>query len=399
MSRLELHGLQIGSTYIGQQVVELVEILAVVAVRSKAADVLAKNSPSLGIPSDIAIIWDGVSIGARIFSRHETLYLCGLTYMAWPEELREQCSTKAMFIAGPSAGQSHTGPEQVKLLLRAFQDHPAQLDMHKLASRLAAIGADGAATKGGENAQHGGTGASEMLWSAVHPTAKADSCPAVEWDLFHRVDLAASKAIEACPAAVEIFDIARVMGALFGTGDGRVMLRATQDLIGQKRLRVPDQGGTRKVVALAHTVDHLLRSMRAFHAAMHARRWRPNAHGAQTKQHLIQVGRRISNLNFVVFVIFVRDAFQCRVAPIALKAQAVNMASWEMDRSCHEAGADIVSDKAKLLRLQTWCIVSSLLHSYVKKLDLRHFWLILSISDLGNAFPKLVQNMYGLLHA
>ena len=187
---------------------------------------------------------------------------------------------------------------------------------------------------------------------------------------------------------MEIFDIARVMGALFGTRDGRVMLRATQDLIGQKRLRVPDQGGTRKVVALAHTVDHLLRNMRAFHAC-----------GAQTKQHLIRVGCRLSNLKFVAFVIFVRDALRRRVAPIALKAQAVNMASWEMDRSCHEAGADIVSDKAKLLRLQTWCIVSSLLHSYVQKQDLRHLWLILSFSDLGNVFPKLVQNMYGLLHA
>jgi hypothetical protein len=402
MSRLESHGLQLGSKYLGHQFVELVEILAVVAVRSKTADVLARNSPSLGVPSDIAIIWDGVSIGARSFSRHETLYLCGLTYMAWPETKREQCSTKALFMAGPSAGQSHTGPEQVKLLLRAFENHPAQLDKHKLASRLAAVGADGAATKGGENAQHSGSGASEMLWSAVHPNAKAGSCPAVEWDLFHRVDLAASKAIEACPAAVEIFDIARVMGALFGTGDGRVMLRATQDLIGQKRLRVPDQGGTRKVVALAHTVDHLLRNMQAFHAALHARRGQgegAKGRGAQTKQHLIQIGRRISNLNFVVFVIFVRDTFQRRVAPIALKAQAVNIASWEMDRLCHEAGADIVRDKAKLFRLQTWCIVSSLLHSYVQKQDLRHLWLILSISDLGNSFPKLVQNMYGLLHA
>ena len=136
---------------------------------------------------------------------------------------------------------------------------------------------------------------------------RQNSCPAVEWDLFRRVDSAASMAMEACPAAVEIFDIARVMGALFGTGDGSVMLRAAHD-----------QGGTHKVVALAQTVDHLLLNMRAFHAR-----------GAQTKQHLIRVGRRISNLNFVVFVIFVRDAFQRRVAPIALKAQAVNMASWE----------------------------------------------------------------------
>ena len=151
-------------------------------------------------------------------------------------------------------------------------------------------------------------------------------------------------AMEACPAAVEIFGIARVMGALFGTGDRSVMLRAAHD-----------QEGTHKVVALAHTVDHLLRNMRAFHAC-----------GAQTKQHLIRVGRRLSNLKFVAFDIFVRDALRRRVAPIALKAQIVNMASWEMDRSCHEAGADIVSDKAKLLRLQTWCIVSSLLHSHVK---------------------------------
>ena len=42
----------------------------------------------------------------------------------------------------------------------------------------------------------------------------------VEWDLFHRIDIGASKAISDCAAALEIFDVARVMSYLLVWGMG-----------------------------------------------------------------------------------------------------------------------------------------------------------------------------------
>ena len=45
---------------------------------------------------------------------------------------------------------------------------------------------------------------------------------------------------------IQVFDVARVLGQLFGVGDGRVIFRASAAAIGAKHLRVPDQSGTRK---------------------------------------------------------------------------------------------------------------------------------------------------------
>ena len=36
--------------------------------------------PALGIPSDLSLIFDGVSILAKQFSRHESLMLLGVTF-------------------------------------------------------------------------------------------------------------------------------------------------------------------------------------------------------------------------------------------------------------------------------------------------------------------------------
>ena len=52
-----------------------------------------------------------------------------------------------------------------------------------------------------------------------------------DWGLFHRIDVAMKKAIRASPAALEVFDIGQAMGALFGVGEGRVILRGCAELM------------------------------------------------------------------------------------------------------------------------------------------------------------------------
>ena len=114
---------------------------------------------------------------------------------------------------------------------------------------------------------------------------------ATEWDLFHLIDRAVGKAIEDTPAAVAFVDVSRVIGSLFGVGDGRVILLSVAEAIGERRYRVPDQGGTRKVVALANTVEHLIKMHRTLHAAMHARLGQSRVgRSSQTISHLIDGG-------------------------------------------------------------------------------------------------------------
>ena len=76
----------------------------------------------------------------------------------------------------------------------------------------------------------------------------------VEWELFHRVSLVFDTTFADIPCACEIFEVSQSLGALFGVGDGRVILRGAADQIGERRSRVPDQGGSRKAVTLANTI-------------------------------------------------------------------------------------------------------------------------------------------------
>ena len=92
--------------------------------------------------SDISIIWDGVSIGARSFSRYESLCVAGVVFMDWssgtPTGTKEQPLTASCLLVAPSAGQKHTGEEQANLLLSVLANHPARLTKAQLRARLAA---------------------------------------------------------------------------------------------------------------------------------------------------------------------------------------------------------------------------------------------------------------------
>ena len=276
MHRLKLHGLDIGTNYRSAHFVQRVELLGAAAARARTADALNRNLPSLGIPSDFALIFDGVSIGSSWFSRHETLTVMGFSFVGGVElpgvsagdsRLRVQ----SRLVAAPSAGLQHSGEEQVALMSQSLHEHPGKYGKRELRARLALAGSDGAGTRGGEDSIHKSTGAAELFWKSLHPAEAEHGNVPADWELFHRLSLVFEKTIADVPCANEIFEVQKAIGALFGVGDGRVILRGAADQIGERRSRVPDQGGSRKVIALANTVEHLLKNQKTYHAAMHAR--------------------------------------------------------------------------------------------------------------------------------
>ena len=76
------------------------------------------------------------------------------------------------------------------------------------------------------------------------------------------MDAALSQVMRAHAAIEEVMDVARTLGALFGTGDGRVLYRSTQKAIGSSQRVMPDQGGTRKIVAIAMSLDYVVQNFR-----------------------------------------------------------------------------------------------------------------------------------------
>ena len=154
-----------------------------------------------------------------------------------------------------------------------------------------------------------------------------------------------SKTIQDIPCACEIFEVSQSLGAPFGEGYGRMILRGAVQ-IGEMRSRVPDQRGSRKGIALANTIEHLLDNHKTFHAAMQ------NCHGRLRNNPSIRTGRRISALSFIVFSVAVGDHLQKRIVPLASKAQKAGVSSWEMDQECHRVLAEIRHDRCVLRELR-----------------------------------------------
>ena len=119
-----------------------------------------------------------------------------------------------------------------------------------------------------------------------------------------------------------------------------------------------------------------------------------HSRGSQTKTYLIRMGRRISALNFIVFLAAVGDHLQKRIVPLASKAQKAGVGSWEMDKECHRVLAEIRHDRCVLRELRQWCFVTCLLQSYLDMSDLRKLWVV---SQFGHIFRRLSRNMLKLL--
>ena len=101
----------------------------------------------MGIPADFVLVFDGVSIGARMFSRNESMLVIGAVIMS--EQGRGKWRSVSQFLAAPSSGQNHTPDEQADLVLREVVAHPAGLSVGKLSERVGQVGRDGASAAGG----------------------------------------------------------------------------------------------------------------------------------------------------------------------------------------------------------------------------------------------------------
>ncbi len=75
-------------------------------------------------------------------------------------------------------------------------------------------------------------------------------------------------------------------------------------------------------MAIAAPIEHVTQNLVALHAAMRARlRLARGGTPSQSQQSLIELGRRVSAMNFVMFGLAVDDALQGHIVPLALVAQ------------------------------------------------------------------------------
>ncbi len=80
--------------------------------RELTGGALSELIPSLGIPSYLSLIWDGVSIGGTMWSRAETLCVIGVGFCDPPGHVQHRLATT------PSDNLQKAGLTQVELALR-----------------------------------------------------------------------------------------------------------------------------------------------------------------------------------------------------------------------------------------------------------------------------------------
>jgi hypothetical protein len=395
LKRIELLGIDIGSKNITRMFVPLVEACGRICVQALQAEEMQLPLPGLGIRSDVALTWDGVSLGKASFSRHETLCLIGGTYsLARQSSCRfgknEAGQLTTRLLAAPSYGTDHSGLGTVALIREALWEHPARLTKQMLASTVSLAAGDGAVCEGGEDHRHTSTSACEIFMRQILGPDRGNGLMphfiASDWGLFHRVDVAIKHALKGSAAAQEVMDVGLAMGALFGVGEGRVLYRSAIHELGETPLVVPDQGGTRKIVALMRTIRYLISQLRHLHAGLHARIvMRDNGTLKRSLAGLVTVGRRLTSVDFIFFATAVVDCFSQTIERIALQAQNNHAAAVHVWISAQKTLRALSDRESELRNVRRWVFVASLLVQYVDSASMRALWRALILSKNGQS--------------
>ena len=108
-------------------------------------------------------------------------------------------------------------------------------------------------------------------------------------------------------------------------------MRSAAAAVGAKISSAALPGLSRKVVSLSQEPGHLLLNLPAYVAGMHARlSYKRAGHGNYSVSTLVDAGRRLTSLEFIVFTTLFRDVMQRMIAPWALLIQSSGIEPWAL---------------------------------------------------------------------
>ena len=358
IARLAVEGVDVGHKYHTREHFKDVEFLAARCLQSYDAQDIRRPLSGLGIRSDFAILMDGVPVGGvKAYGRHGTVVVICLSGVS-PHTHR----LHAKFIAWCKLNRGHGGEETAVAVANALAAQPIALTLKELRASLSLVGGDGAAVAGGPDRKNPGTQAGELLWNMVHPAQARDEGQLLvdlalpigvrmrrrsadeqrlhlctEWDKFHREDIALSRAIKKCALAGEVYEVCAAMDAMFHHGDGKLLLQTAARAVGEPHRSGWMPGMTRKAVGLASEPGNLLANFAAYVAGLHARmEWKREGHGQHNVGTMIEIGRRLTTLDFVAFTLLFRDIMRRAVAPWSAAIQSASLEPWALQRKQEE---------------------------------------------------------------
>jgi hypothetical protein len=422
LCRLQLEGLEVGDKYHTKEHYRDTIYLAARAVQCLDEDDRQQPLGGLGIPSNFALLVDGVPVGG-MNARNGTVEVICLHYVSPHTGVLH-----ARFVTWTVLDSGHGGRAMAASVLRAMQAPPLAMGPRAMQAGLSLVGGDGAVVRGGTvRKSRPGTSACEFIWSAAHPELEliteddpvilallqvgdgketmkarvADSSRlwySTEWDKLHREDKRMLRSIHKCPLADELFDVARLMDAMFGFGSGKQLLRTAADMTDTIIYKGALPGVTRKGVSLVKEPGNLLENLAAYSVGLRGKvaLKREDGPGSHKISILTQAGRRLTSVDLVGFAALFRDLVEKTMVPWWLDAQRNSLEPWVLNRKRNAVERKLVEFRGLAATLRRVLRMLVLLRSHVPLEDLRrlifafgcarpsHFF----IDETGNEFRK-----------
>ena len=288
----------------------------------------------------------------------------------------------------------------------ALQVAPLSMSSRDMQSGLSMVGGDGAVVRGGEGRKLPGTSAAELTWTIVHPELANvdDDAPlaalddrmkvrlqdpgrlwySTEWDKLHREDKRITRAIAACPAASNLFEVGRLMDTFFGFGDGRLLLRTAASMVDTAIRSGALPGITRKGVTLTREPGHLLDNLPAYAVAMPGKAALKREHrGQHNLELLIEVGRRLTAVDTIAFATLFKDVLEKAVAPWTAVVQSSSAEPWVLSKKLKHQTAVLKGLLSLIRSTRRMVRILVLLRSHAPLQDIRCF-----ANALAYAYPS-----------
>ena len=162
------------------------------------------------------------------------------------------------------------------------------------------------------------------------------------------------------------------------------------------KLRAP--GGTRKIGHLSGCPSSLISNYKVLIAALHCRlAWKREGHGSQSLSALLELGRRLQDVAFIVFMVAFDSILRFALRPYVLLVQSL----------CEPAQLDIAREgmmqrfrdcKTSVNKIRRLLTVAPLCRQHATPGELARFLCAFTYSDFAQHFPGVLEHCTRLVY-
>lgn len=135
-------------------------------------------------------------------------------------------------------------------------------------------------------------------------------------------------------------------------------------------------------------------NFKSYHASLVARlEMARQKMSAQTVGNLVDIGRRLTSVDFVVFLLGYHDVQSLKLAPLAAASESLSHEAVVVARRVQTTIESLTCDRDSVWRIQGWATVTVLLLGFCAPRDLASLWCALRYTRHGRAFPTLCRHL------